>query len=397
LCANHGLHYVSGDGQEARPGQVLPMSLRVRVANGQWPRKGARVRFEILDQMSYGRRLSLAEAGAVKGMNPVAWGRGRGEVWSDKYVVETDERGLAQAQWMLGTESRLHAQRVRATLVDANDQDTDLSITFTAFVSSSDPAVKVVLSNGTEVDAPPGSVVPVIGFAGLRFRDLLVALPPPDTSELAWWPGVRVTLQATTAAGDTLVGMEFVLPGLSVPEPDDSLLWWHKPPKTTVMLSTRVMRDFRSLRTGAVSGPLNVHDFDIEEASFARSLDASLREAGRPRLEVSGTVLRRRGDRITAREALPAGELALAVRPDLVAPRVAPGVVTPVTAPSTPATPAPDPAVDPAATLPPRDLIPFLMRVHLRPWMFPGRVAAGAADFETWYWLDPEAKYVPPG
>jgi len=41
------LLYVSGDGQEAMPGQAVPLPLRVRVANGQVPVIGAKVTFTI--------------------------------------------------------------------------------------------------------------------------------------------------------------------------------------------------------------------------------------------------------------------------------------------------------------------------------------------------------------
>ena len=42
------LYYVGGDGQEAMPGQPLPTSLKVGVANGKWPVAGAKVKFEFV-------------------------------------------------------------------------------------------------------------------------------------------------------------------------------------------------------------------------------------------------------------------------------------------------------------------------------------------------------------
>lgn len=357
LCANHALHYVGGDGQHGRPGKVLPMSLRVRVAHGRWPTKGALVRFEVLNQESWGHDLTLAEAGRVKGRNPVAWGRGRGGEWSDKYVVRTDATGLAQAQWWLGTESRLHAQRVRATLLDERGDDTDLFVLFNASVAASDPKVSVVLDDGREVAAPPGAVLPLASFAGLKFHDLLVKLPPATTPEVDWWPGVRITVQQVVG----LAGQELVLPGLSVPEPGGALVWWYKPPPTNVTLDLGMLRDFSGLRSGGAPGPFGVADLDLDEASFAGSLDDALRQP----LALESGPLRRAGDRIVPRERLPPGELEVAA-----------------------------PSAEPGRGLTTRRL---LLRVQLRPSTFPDLCAARAADFETFYWIDPEAKYASAG
>src|SRR5690606_22369579 len=63
LCGNAGLHYVGGDGQQGRAGTVLPLSLKVRVANGQWPREGALVRFEVLNTMAWDRHLDPDASG----------------------------------------------------------------------------------------------------------------------------------------------------------------------------------------------------------------------------------------------------------------------------------------------------------------------------------------------
>ena len=99
LCRNWALYYVSGDGQEAGAGETLPQPLQVRVANGQWPVPGAKVAFEIV--------------------------RGNGSL--NATTVESDENGLAECRWTLGTIPR--SQRVEAYLVE---DERRLSVGFNA-------------------------------------------------------------------------------------------------------------------------------------------------------------------------------------------------------------------------------------------------------------------------
>lgn len=87
------LYYVSGDGQDGPPGVLLPQRLVVRVANGQHPVVGARVRFAV-DQGNG----SLVSPGSF-----------------------TDTSGLADCGWVLDANPLAAArrQRVRADLLDA--------------------------------------------------------------------------------------------------------------------------------------------------------------------------------------------------------------------------------------------------------------------------------------
>lgn len=84
------LFMAGGDGQEVRPGQPLPHPLRVGVANGEWPVKGAAVRFEI---ESGGGSLSPATG------------------------IETNAHGIAECEWTPGLTLGVDC-RVKATLVD---------------------------------------------------------------------------------------------------------------------------------------------------------------------------------------------------------------------------------------------------------------------------------------
>lgn len=338
LCGNAGLHYVSGDGQQGRAGTVLPLSLRVRVANGQWPREGAFVRFEVLNTMAWDRPLGPDASGTVKGWNPVPWGRGKPgpeAVWSTSYVVRTDARGLAQAQWRLGREPRLGLQRVRATLLDDDRRPTDLSITFSAAITSSEPIVAYVGRHGREAEVAAGTVLPTNGFLGLRFRDLLTHVPPEDTHPMQWWPGVRITIQVPEEQLPPYA-RELVIPGRCLPQPDGSLVWTHLEPRGAgnavgAAMGTNVSPT--PLRLTHLSGAATT---DRGAATPAEALRFALHDARMP-------------------------------DPPLVA---APVGAT-------------------AAAFDQR----YLLRVRLVPRFFPDRCAGRAADFETFFWLDPSAEW----
>jgi len=87
------LLYVGGDGQEAMPEKALPKPLRVRVANGQVPVNGAKVRF------------TVAEGG--------------GTLSPDAPVSTVAPDGTAECSWTLGAAG---AQQVKAELLDLAGQ-----------------------------------------------------------------------------------------------------------------------------------------------------------------------------------------------------------------------------------------------------------------------------------
>lgn len=107
------LFYLGGAGQEAMPGKELPEPLRVGVANGQWPVRGARVRFEILDS----KGTLESEAGNVTG---------------ESVTVLTDNDGVAACRWTLDKDPEKQDQRVRATLLGVGDDTRHLSVHFSA-------------------------------------------------------------------------------------------------------------------------------------------------------------------------------------------------------------------------------------------------------------------------
>jgi S-layer protein (TIGR01567 family) len=93
------LSYVGGDGQDVMLGKKLPAPLEVRVAIGQHPIEGARVRFSITE------------------------GEGRLDDVPSSKVVTTDSRGLASCSWQLDEESQ--SQQAEATLLDVVLLDRD--------------------------------------------------------------------------------------------------------------------------------------------------------------------------------------------------------------------------------------------------------------------------------
>jgi hypothetical protein len=115
-----GFFYLGGDGQEAMPGKELLEPLRVGVANGQWPVQGARVEFEILD--SDGSLQS--EDGTITGENN-----------GKNLIVLTDADGVASCRWTPDQNEEKLGQRVRATLLDVEEDTLHLPIHFSANLS----------------------------------------------------------------------------------------------------------------------------------------------------------------------------------------------------------------------------------------------------------------------
>lgn len=110
LRENVKLAYVSGDGQEARRGEMLPQPLQVRVANGQWPYAGATVRFTIAEQgQGGGDNEDGGSLLASEDADPDPE-----NLWT--LEVSTDTEGLAQCWWL--PRSIGWSQRVEAVLVE---------------------------------------------------------------------------------------------------------------------------------------------------------------------------------------------------------------------------------------------------------------------------------------
>jgi photosystem II stability/assembly factor-like uncharacterized protein len=98
------LLYVSGDGQEAAPGALLPQPLALRVARGTVPIAGAGVLYQV--ETGGGR--------VGRGFAPSFW----------QFQATADANGLAECRWTLGPGAAApeRFQRVSARLLDAGGQ-----------------------------------------------------------------------------------------------------------------------------------------------------------------------------------------------------------------------------------------------------------------------------------
>jgi hypothetical protein len=127
------LHIAGGNGQQGRPGETLEIALRVRVDDGERPIENAVVEFAILNTVDNGQALNEDTGGSVHASARFV----SGQVWNGgtRYQVvrtTTDNLGVAQVQWMLGTELTLPTQRVEARLLDRDGKVTAQSVLFLA-------------------------------------------------------------------------------------------------------------------------------------------------------------------------------------------------------------------------------------------------------------------------
>ena len=134
LTATESLLYVSGDGQEAPPGGLVPQPLAVRVARGDVPVAGRTIRFEI-------------ESGG-------------GTVGAGGSAIEivTDAEGQAWCDWHLGpaATAATRYQRVRASLLDSDGQP--LPGQFVVFCATASLALRYVSGDGQA--SAPGTALP---------------------------------------------------------------------------------------------------------------------------------------------------------------------------------------------------------------------------------------------
>lgn len=134
LTALEQLLYVSGDGQDAAPGALLPQPLALRVARGTVPVAGMGVRFEV------------ETGGGLVGGSP----------W--QIETTTDADGQASCHWALGPAAASPArfQRVRASLLDADHQP--LTGQVIVFCATASLALQYVSGDGQQ--AAPGAALP---------------------------------------------------------------------------------------------------------------------------------------------------------------------------------------------------------------------------------------------
>ena len=134
IQATEQLLYVSGDGQDAAPGALLPQPVVVRVARGEVPVAGRVIRFEIENG-----------GGTIGGS-------------TSALDVVTDADGQAWCDWRLGVGARAPArfQRLRATLVGGAGQP--LPGQFVVFCATASLTLRCVSGDGQ--NGAPGAVLP---------------------------------------------------------------------------------------------------------------------------------------------------------------------------------------------------------------------------------------------
>ena len=209
LTAFEQLLYVSGDGQAAAPGALLPQPLALRVARGTVPVAGMGVRFEV------------ESGGGLVGGSP----------W--QFETTTDADGQASCDWVLGPAAASPArfQRVRASLLDADHQALPGQIV--VFCATASLALEYVSGDGQQ--AAPGAALPqalevrvangVDGIAGVGLRAIveqgggsIVGSATPTTgaqgiATVAWQLGAdgaqRLRIELLDAGGQALQRLSF--------------------------------------------------------------------------------------------------------------------------------------------------------------------------------------------
>ena len=176
-----------GNGQLGRPGETLEVALRVQVCDGLRPLAGAHVRFSIEDRAFSGAPLDQTTGGALHAsarvVSTTAWPRGG--THAVEAVVSTDDEGIAQLQWKLGTDTRLPIQRVMARYLDDAGVATAQQMLFTAELALASgivwdpcPALKFVLNGATDVQSALMAFCKLLGEGKLPVRVV------PDWPEL---------------------------------------------------------------------------------------------------------------------------------------------------------------------------------------------------------------------
>ncbi len=173
------LLYISGDGQEALPGQVLPRPLQVGAAHGQWPVPGVGVTFTI-----------------TGGTGTLTAPSGTGST----LTVETNASGVAECSWTLDAVNG--SQQVQAFLADG----THLPVRFNAN-----------LSRASAVAYTPTNLCPDLVAANVQtVQQALDQLCQARERE----PGIHVTrinlINGDILRNDTEVPVDRLAQGLSV-------------------------------------------------------------------------------------------------------------------------------------------------------------------------------------
>jgi hypothetical protein len=231
------LYYVSGDGQEALPGQALPQPLQVGVANGPLPVAGARVRFRI-----------IGGAGTLRGDNPPATG--------PDLVVPTRDDGVAECTWQL--DATTASQRVEATLVAGAALPVRFNATFRD-AGGQEPGIRIrrVLvrdAAGADVPLRNDADIPALVLAqGIRvecdrtiFQDSVRGKPTCFVTLDMPFPFNSVDQQLW---GSPLIGFQPLILAAD-PNSDNDVIFWNPTRESAEWLRNRLFRAMTELKRG---------------------------------------------------------------------------------------------------------------------------------------------------
>lgn len=181
------LFYVSGDGQESLPGAQIPQLLQVSVFNGQWPVKGAHVRF------------ATPETGRLAAKTGVDLEAST----SATLDAFTGPDGVASCAWKLDPDVNKRSQQVEAHLIDANNQQLPPVIRFNGN-----------LSLASQVAYDPGKCPDLKAANVTNVQDAIDALCKETE------PGIRIkeilASDGKTLLNDTLVPVSRLIKGITI-------------------------------------------------------------------------------------------------------------------------------------------------------------------------------------
>ncbi len=136
---HRNLSVVGGNAQHGRPGERLEVALRVRIDEGSRPVNDAVVEFAVMNLVFEGQSLNQNTGGnllaSARFVSAETWSGGTAH---HTVRTTTDQEGVAQMQWTLGTLTQLTTQRVEARLLDANNNAGTQRALFTAQLALAD-------------------------------------------------------------------------------------------------------------------------------------------------------------------------------------------------------------------------------------------------------------------
>ncbi|HJW92880.1 MAG TPA: DUF6519 domain-containing protein [Thermoanaerobaculia bacterium] len=195
--------YVSGDGQEAMPGNAIPRPLQAAVYNGTWPVVGASVRFT-----AEGNGHVAANAAGLPGA-------------TNTVVITTGSDGIASCFWLPENDIKKTSQQVEARLLDADAAPLPQTIRYNGNLSIADqvwydPGNCASLGGQTTVQKALSRLSTLVslyevsgnGQEGARAAALAEQLVVVAASSCGVASGVKVSFTVTAGKGSVSVAQD---------------------------------------------------------------------------------------------------------------------------------------------------------------------------------------------